>query len=399
MSTIRKRGNSYQIRVSCGTDVSGKKIVESMTWKPDETMTPRQIEKELNKVAVQFEEKVKRGTAVKSDKKIKLYTLCGIYLEMQKKAFSPTTYHNYKNTINVYIIPMLGHLRIADITPLHLQKFINVLSEQKTQNGTTLSPATIKKYFVILQSVFHFAYKMGFLEYNPSISANVTLPKIPPATITILDEKGIRNLLECLEGEPIMWKVLIHLALCTGCRLGELAALQWEDIDWEKKQVKICKSMYYINGIRGIKLPKSNSGNRTITIPDYMIEMLKYYKNRQTEQRLISTQDWNSNHMLFTTQKGEFIATRYIYTWFSKFLKRHNIPHIKFHALRHTAATVLLASGTNIKTVSSRLGHSNLSTTNIYVHALMDADKAAADTLEQKLNLHYKVGQKGDKKT
>ncbi len=397
MSTIRKRGNSYQIRVSCGTDVSGKKIVESMTWKPDETMTPRQIEKELNKVAVQFEEKVKKGVTTKTDKRIKVHTLCDIYLEMQKKTLSPTSYHNYENIINVYIIPLLGHLKLSEVTPLHLQKFVNILSEQKTKNGTSLSPVTIKKYFTILQSLFHFAYKMGFLEYNPFLSKNITLPKIPPANIAILEEKEIKNLLECLEEEPIMWKVLIHLALCTGCRRGELAALQWKDIDWEKKQVKISKSMYYINGIRGIKLPKSNSSYRTITIPDYMIQMLKYYKNRQMEQKLISIQNWNSNDMLFITQKGEFIATGYISAWFKKFLKRHNLPHIKFHALRHTAATILLISGTNIKTVSNRLGHSSLSTTNRYVHALADADKAAADTLEQKLNFN-KIGQKGDKK-
>lgn len=398
MATIRKRGNAYQIRVSCGTDVSGKKIVESMTWKPDDNMTPRQIEKELNKVAVQFEGKVKKGIATKTDKRIKVHTLCDIYLEIQKKTFSPNTYYNYQNAINVYIIPMLGHLRIADITPLHLQRFINTLSEQKTKNETVLSPATVKKYFVVLQSLFHFACKMGFLEYNPSVSANITLPKIPPANIAILDEKGIKNLLECLEDEPLMWKVLIHLALCTGCRRGELAALQWSDIDWEKKQVKICKSMYYIDGIRGIKLPKSNSSNRTITIPDYMMQLLKYYKNRQSEQKLISTQNWNVNDMLFTTKKGEFIATGYISTWFKDFLKKHNIPHIKFHALRHTAATILLCNGTDIKTVSNRLGHSSLSTTDRYVHALLDADKAAADTLEQKLNFDFnKVGQEGDK--
>ena len=101
MATIRKRGNAYQIRVSCGTDVSGKKIVESMTWKPDDNMTPRQIEKELNKVAVQFEEKVKKGIATKTDKRIKVHTLCDIYLEIQKKTFSPNTYYNYQNAINV----------------------------------------------------------------------------------------------------------------------------------------------------------------------------------------------------------------------------------------------------------------------------------------------------------
>ena len=102
MATIRKRGNSYQIRVSCGTDVYGKKLVESMTWKPDENMTERQIQKELNKIAVQFEEKVKRGS-IKKDSKMKINDLCAIYLDMQKKSLSPTTYDSYETVINIYI--------------------------------------------------------------------------------------------------------------------------------------------------------------------------------------------------------------------------------------------------------------------------------------------------------
>ena len=81
MATIRKRGNSYQIRVFCGTDIYGKKIINSMTWKPDGKMTTRQIEKELNKIAVQFEEKVKKGITTKIDNKIKLHEFCDIYLE------------------------------------------------------------------------------------------------------------------------------------------------------------------------------------------------------------------------------------------------------------------------------------------------------------------------------
>lgn len=381
MATIRKRGNSYQIRVSCGSDIYGKPIIESMTWKPDSNMTERQIQKELNKIAVQFEEKVKKGTFTKSNRKIKLHEYCDIYLEMQKKTLSPTTYYVYHNIIKNYVVPALGHLKLVEITPLHLQKFIFALSEQKNDKGKTLSASTIKVYYAIVQSMFQFACKMGFLENNPSVTNNLELPKILPAHTDILDEKNIIVMLKCLENSPIMWRTLIHLALCTGCRRGELAALQWNDVLWEKKQIQISKSLYYVKGEKNIKAPKNNTSNRVIVIPDYMITMLKKYKVWQMEQTV-----HNIHHMLFTDKKGDYLTPQYISIWFQNFLKRNGMSHIKFHALRHTSATILLANGTNIKTVSSRLGHSNLSTTNRYVHAMLEADIAAAETLEQKLN-------------
>lgn len=384
MATIRKRGNSYQIRVSCGTDISGKAIVESMTWKPDKQMSERQIKKELNKVAVQFEEKVTRGN-FKSNSKIKLYEFCDIYLEMQKKTLSPTTYSNHQSVIKNYIVPFLGHLKLSEVTPLHMQKFIYFLAEEKSCYNKPLSASSIKIYYTVVQSIFRFACKMGFLKENPSSVNNLEFPKISPAHTDILDEKGIAVMLECLERESIFWKTLIHLALCTGCRRGELAALQWDDVIWGKKQIKITKSLYCIKGKKNMKLPKNSSSVRTITIPSYMIFMLKQYQVWQKEQVLM-TQVKNMHNMLFPGKKGDFMAPNNITSWFNRFLKKNNISHIKFHALRHTSATLLLVGGTDIKTVSNRLGHSNLSTTNRYVHAMQEADIAAAETLEQKLN-------------
>ncbi|NDO46019.1 tyrosine-type recombinase/integrase [Clostridium sp. MD294] len=391
MATIRKRGNSYQIRIYCGTDIYGKKIINSMTWKPDNKMTPRQIEKELNKIAIQFEEKVKNGIVTKIDNKIKLHEFCDIYLEMQKKALSPTTFNYYNSVIENYIKPALGHIKLTEVTPMHLQKFIYALSEKN------ISSTSIKTYYIVVQSLFGFACKMNYLEYNPSTTTKLNFPKTAPSHTDILDEKSVKKLLECLENEPIMWKTLIHLALCTGCRRGELAALQWDDISWEKHQINICKSLYYVKGEKNIKLPKSNTSNRIIAVPDYIMKMLKQYKKEQSEIKLYSEKEWNKHNMIFTDKKGDYILVNAISKWFTHFLKRNNLPHIKFHALRHTSATLLLINGTNIKTVSSRLGHSNLSITNRYVHALVDADIAAAETLEQKLNFK-KVVQKWDKK-
>ncbi len=230
MATIRKRGNSYQIRVSCGTDINGKKIVEAMTWKPEENMTQKQIQKELNRIAVHFEENIKKGI-VKKDNKIKLNDFCNIYLEMQQKILSPLTYYQYQNIINNYIIPALGHLKLVDITPLHIQKFVNALSDHKISYHTKsvyLSSATIKSYYIVLQSIFKFACKKGILDFNPTSLNNIDMPKVLPTHTDILDENGISVLLNCIEKEDFEYKMLIHIVLCTGCRRAELAALQWE---------------------------------------------------------------------------------------------------------------------------------------------------------------------------
>ena len=388
MATVRKRGSSYQIRVSCGTDLYGNKIIESMTWKPDDGMTERQIQKELNKVVVHFEENVKKGIS-KRDTKMKLQELCDIYLDMQQKTLSPNSLNNYKQVIRNYIVPTLGHLKLVDITPLHIQKFVNVLSEQQSSYHTKLkhlSPATIKVYYAILQSIFKFAYKKGILDFNPTSSNYIDIPKVPPAHTDILDEKGIMALLEHLEEKPFDRRIQVHIALCTGCRRAEIAALQWDDILWEKKQIVVSKSMYHVKDKKGIKVPKTIRSNRTITIPNYMIIMLKQYQKYQMEQQF----------MLFTDKHGDYLSVTALSNWFKHFLKKNNLPYIKFHALRHTSATILLVNGTNIKTVSSRLGHTNLTTTNRYLHALTDVDVIAAEMFEKKLNFN-EMGQKWDK--
>ncbi len=337
MATIRKRGNSYQIRVYCGTDIYGKSIVQSMTWKPDSNMTERQIQKELNKIAVHFEEKAKKGITIKSDSKIKLCDFCDIYLDMQQKKLSPITYYNYTKVIQNYIVPALGHLKLNDITSLHIQKFVNALSEHKSIYNIKmkyLSPATIKVYYIVLQSIFKFACKMGILEFNPTSLNYIDISKTPPTHTDILDENGISVLLNYVEKEPFEYKVLIHIALCTGCRRAELAALQWSDILWDKKQIVISKSVYQINGKKGIKSPKTVSSNRTIAIPDYMLQLLRQYKKYQLEQQLL-TQIPNQYNMLFTDKYGDYLPPVAITNWFQHFLKKNNLKHIKFHSLRH----------------------------------------------------------------
>ncbi|HEX3037667.1 MAG TPA: site-specific integrase [Oscillospiraceae bacterium] len=129
-----------------------------------------------------------------------------------------------------------------------------------------------------------------------------------------------------------------------------------------------------------IKEPKNSGSIRKITLPKYCVNLLKLYRKEQNEERLKLGDQWCGNNWVFTQWDGQEMNPDTPSNWFPKFLKSHGLPHVKFHAPRHSSATLLLYSGYNIKAVASRLGHTQLATTNRYLHALQATDQAAADT-------------------
>ena len=207
--------------------------------------------------------------------------------------------------------------------------------------------------------------------------------------------------------------MLIHLAIITGCRRGELVALEWSDIDFDKGSIFIHKSAYKIKGEPiGIKDTKSHR-SRTVIVPEYVVEMLRDLHSEQLQRQLklgtawkgrrvaadntrtksieketsalasntISNQKATEGEWLFTKANGDIMFPTSPTMIFSKFLKRKGLPHKKFHALRHTSATLSLIYGNDIKTVGERLGHSQMKKTNRYLHAIEEADRRAADVL------------------
>ncbi len=385
MATIQKRKDSYRIRVSCGYDASGKQIVKSMTWKPPEGLTARQTEKELNRVAVEFETKICNGE-VGDTKNIKLADFCDQYLVMMDDVLAPTTKPFYESVIRQLIKPSLGHMKLNDIKPIHVQQFIKMLSGDGVRadgRGERLSPATVKRYFTVLKSVMGKAYKLELINRNPTETAKLDLPDVEEPEVEIFTREEATEMLACLEGEPLMFQVLVHLAMVTGCRRGEFVALEWKAIDFKTGVITIKQSNYKLKGEEvKTKTTKTKKSIREISIPPYVIELLKYYRAEQIKRRIELGDKWEGADWIFTQWNGKPMNPQTPTRQFSKFLKRHGIPHRKLHALRHTSATLLLLAGTNIKSVASRLGHTQLSTTNRYVHALRDADEEAAKTFE-----------------
>ena len=227
----------------------------------------------------------------------------------------------------------------------------------------------------------HNAYSLELIPTNPCDKGKIKLSSIGEQTTEIYNKEELAELLEALKGEPLQFRVLIHLAMITGCRRGELVALEWPDIDFEKRSISVHKSAYKIKGEpTKIKDTKSHK-SRKVKIPQYMSDMLLQLKDEHTKRRFCLGTAWQGADWVFIQDNGDIMFPTSPTQMFDKFLKRNGLPHRKFHALRHTSATLSLISGVDIKTVAERLGHSQMKTTNRYVHALEEADERASDVL------------------
>lgn len=170
MASIRKRGNSYQITVSNGYDINGKKILETTTYTPDTSKTPKQQEKALQEFVSNFEKKVKDGLVLKGDK-LTLQEYSDKWLkEYASKNLAKTTYENYVQNLQLRILPALGHIKLSEIKPLHLQSFYNNLLEDGVRSDKKkggLSAATIKKTHAVLSSMLKTAVQWQLIMNNP----------------------------------------------------------------------------------------------------------------------------------------------------------------------------------------------------------------------------------------
>ena len=375
MPSIQKRGASYRVTVSCGYNAQKQQIRKTKTYRPLPGMTPRQIEKEVQRFAIVFEASVKNGEFLDAGR-IRLSDFCPQYLEIASGFLSPTTYASYERVVQQYILPILGHFRLSEIRPFHVQMFIQQLqSPGRGKQRETLSSSSVRRYFVVLQSILGRAFKLGMIASNPADSARIELPSNPCTSTDIFTQEEAAQMLHYLEKEPMQYQLLVHLAILTGCRRGELVALTWKDVDTENGIITNNKSNYQLSGGKvETKPPKTRGSIRQISIPSYCIDMLLQYRKQQT---VSSESSW-----IFTREDGSPMRPQRASKWFTQFLQRNGLRHRKFHSLRHTSATLLLLNGTNIKTVAARLGHMQLSTTNRYVHNISQADLDAAKLLE-----------------
>lgn len=384
MGSIMDMGNNkYRFRASTGSYKNRKYISETVQ---------ASSRREAKKLYAKFIARIESGNTY-SASKTTLNEFSKKWLETYVKPnLSPTTYQSYTEKLNMHILPYLGHKRLDKITPFDIDSLYNLLANKltnrKDENGNykTLSPASIHRVHEIISSMFSSAYKWDLVPYNPC--TKVTKPKYKRTKMTCYDEETSKKLInKLLETAPLKYKCLVILAMLGGFRRGEIVGLHWDDIDFNNKKITVNRSVYYL-GREGVneKSTKTDSSNRTIAISGICFDLLKQWRSEQGKIGLALGDKWNGSENIFTTDDGRIMNPSTGPKWFSEFLKKHGFPHIRFHDLRHTFATLLISYNVDVKTVSHKLGHASATTTmNFYVHDLESTDKASAELLEEML--------------
>ncbi|AOQ23856.1 putative prophage phiRv2 integrase [Moorella thermoacetica] len=379
---VEKRGeNKWRLNVQGGTDAEGKRKVYRKTI---EASSRREAEKKL----AEFVAEVQKRQYIEPSK-LTFAEFVGHWLKnYADENLAPKTLHRYKEMLETRILPAMGHLKLEEIKPLHLLEFYQNLQEDGIRaDGKPggLSARTILHHHRLIAAILQAAVDWEVIPSNPA--RKVKPPQVEKKEVNCYDADQVAAMLAALDKEPIKYKVIVVLALATGCRKGEIMGLEWRDVDFENNTIEIRRASQYLPEKGAFtKKPKNETSSRKIAVPASVMDLLKQHKAQQAEQRLKVGDLWRGSNRLFTTWDGRPMFPDTISNWFPKFLKRHNLPPLTFHGLRHTSATLLLAEGVPLKNVSKRLGHSSVTTTgDIYAHALRSVDREAAEKLDDLL--------------
>jgi integrase len=395
--SLEKRGdNTWRLVASCGmkgnNQIKKKKTVTVKVACEQKscqgcTRTARcRCRREAEKLLAEFVIEIEKGNYIDPSRLSFTEFVERWFRDYGEKQLAPKTLYRYKEILNSRVLPAMGHLKVEQIRPTHLMEFYTNLQEDGIRaDGKPggLSEKTILQHHRIISSILSCAEQWQIIGSNPA--SRVKPPKVTKKHAACYNEEQTTLLMDALEKEGLNYKTIIILAVFTGLRRGELMGLEWSDIDFNKSTLEVRQASQYLPG-KGTftKAPKNESSVRLMALPASIMVLLKQYKVYQTEERLKAGDLWHGSDRLFTTWDGKAMHPDTISKWFPKFLKRHSLPPLPFHGLRHTAATMLINQGLPAKSISGRLGHAAIGTTyNIYGHYLKSADKEAADRLEQ----------------
>ncbi len=271
------------------------------------------------------------------------------------------------------IAPALGSIPLAKLSALHIQDWYADLL------ACGLSPSTVALYHGVLHRALDQAVKWRLLRHNPCDAVETPRPRHPEMRTWTADEA--RAFLAATADHELA--ALWRLALTTGMRRGELLALRWQDIDLERRQLAVRRTLS--RGTDGFYFsePKTRAGKRSIALSESTVTALREHRRRQLERRLALGAAWHETDLVFDRGDGWVRYPRAVEGMFQRLVARLGLPRIRFHDLRHTAATLMLAEGVHPKIVQERLGHATISMTlDRYSHVTMDMQREAADRLD-----------------
>lgn len=385
MPSTRKRTTKngtpfYEISVSRGRGLSRL----TSRWYPPQGWSQKAIDRELTRVAAEFERKVQAGEVItRAEKREQEYRQAmeeaqiKTFRQYCEMVFMPSltvrcaenTRESYESNLRIWIYPALENIKLPDITSAQISAMLLAMQSQGKAHGTVI------KAYTVLQAVFKMAYMTDIIERNPMDKVERPRPRKDEkkaATADAYTAKELQYILSCLNNEPLKWRTMVCLLADTGMRRGECCGLQWKDIDFRQNTITISGNLCYTK-TKGVYMDTPKNGKtRTVDIDPQVIALLRQLRQEQARHAMsiwVFTQD-GSPEVIHPQS-----PTRYL----SKFAKRYGISGLHPHKLRHSFASVAITNGADIASVSEKLGHTDKAVTlRMYTHADQESIKRAS---------------------
>lgn len=355
---IEKRGDSYRTQVL----IAGRR--RSITGK-----TIKEVQRKRRDMLANADKGVLPVT-----EKLTLAQHVERWLEsVVKHSVRPRTHQSYTELMRLYVLPALGTTKLANVQPAQVQRLYGDLLDRG------LSPRTVHHAHTVLHTCLEQAVKWDLCPRN--VAAITEPPKVPRKEAQALTPAQVRTLIESVKGTR--WETLVKVAIGTGMRQGELLGLKWCDIDLEGSRLQVRRQLGRDKVLAEIKAGKG----RSIDLPRPTVAALWEHRRVQLELRLLAGPEWEDSDLVFCTHQGKALGHRNVLRAFSLILERSGLPHVPFHALRHTAATLLFLQNVPAKVIQGMLGHSTIQMTmDTYSHLMPGMGRDAANSLDRFLS-------------
>lgn len=339
---------------------------------------------EITQKAVQEFEAELRNKALKLEAPAAAMTMADLireWLPLKKLDLRANTYAAYEDTANIHVLPYFEQsgVTVADISPLHVQRYY----AEKTTQG--LGAGTLTRHRTIIRSSLDYAIQtLGILKANPA--DRVKLPKLQKRLPSFYSVEYLKKLFKAIEGESI--EAPVKLSAYLGLRRSEALALRWSSIDWTRKTISITHTLVRVRTKTEFKdTVKQIASYRTMPLMPDLEKFLRGLQARQKQLKKLCGKGFNTDDFICIWDDGRLLEPDYVSGRFNRFLKEKKLPHIRFHDLRHSSASLLINNGCTLKEVQEWLGQASSKSTEIYAHMLHESKNGMAEKINNALSL------------
>jgi integrase len=368
--SIQKRGDSWRLIYALPPGADGKRKQKTETIRGTKKQAGDRLRERLSEIE-------SGGYIVKNSQTVAQF-LDHFMQTYVRTNLRPRTEQGYRYYMRYHIVPTLGGIRLQNLTGQHIQSLHAQMLEQGLSNRTVLNCHKVLNRALVL------AVESNLLTQNPAKSAKPPRPKT--RSMEIWEADTFKAFAVAAKDSPFL--PVYRLAVLTGMRRSELCGLKWDMVDLGAGSLRVSRTLQHIDGQGLVEgEPKNHSSRRTISLGSGALEVLRGVRVAQSEKRLSIGKLWRGTGHVFTKGDGSPISGSRASKSFAKLVKGNGLPHLTFHGLRHTAASLLIAGGVHARTIADILGHSSITVTmDTYGHLMPGVQEDAINVLDGQLS-------------